>query len=211
MSQKSNGKRSANRAASLGSVRIIGGALRGRRLEYAADPRTRPMKDRVREAVFNLLGDVQGMTAIDLFAGTGALGFEALSRGAKGAVFVEQHFPTADALRKNAALVGLADRCEIASGDTFVWFRRAHRLSQLAGADPWLVFCSPPYELFVSRHDEMRHLLEELWHAAPRGSAFVVETDGRFDLSLLPEPDRWESRSYPPACLALAWKENNAA
>ncbi|OYV90832.1 MAG: hypothetical protein B7Z73_05850 [Planctomycetia bacterium 21-64-5] len=94
------------------SVRIIGGSLRGRRLECTGDPRTRPMKDRVREAVFNLLGDVSGSTAIDLFAGTGALGFEALSRGAKAAVFFEQHFPTADVIRRNAALLGVAGACE---------------------------------------------------------------------------------------------------
>ncbi len=60
-------------------LRIIGGVHRGRKLEYSGDPRTRPMKDRVREAVFNLLGpDVAGKYVIDLFAGTGALGLEAL-------------------------------------------------------------------------------------------------------------------------------------
>src|SRR5262245_7614130 len=64
-------------------LRIIGGTLRHRKLLYSGDQRTRPMKDRVREAVFNLVGpDVVGQHAIDLFAGTGALGFEAISRGA---------------------------------------------------------------------------------------------------------------------------------
>ena len=71
-------------------VRIIAGQFRGRKLLYAVDPRTRPMKDRVRQALFNRLGPaVQGKVAIDLFAGTGALGFEALSRGAARAVLVE--------------------------------------------------------------------------------------------------------------------------
>ena len=66
-------------------VRIIGGKFRGRKLEYSGDPRTRPMKDRVREALFNLLGHgVEGKVAIDLFAGTGALALEALSRGRRG-------------------------------------------------------------------------------------------------------------------------------
>lgn len=210
MSRKSNGKRLSAQPAAVGSVRIIGGALRGRRLEYSGDPRTRPMKDRVREAVFNLLGDIDGMTAIDLFAGTGALGFEALSRGAKASVFVEQHFPTADAIRKNAALIGAADRCEVVAADTLVWFRRPDRLTALAGDRPWLVFCSPPYELFVSRRDDMLHLLRQLWGAAPRGSVFVVEADDRFDFSLLPQPESWSSRSYPPACIALSWKESDA-
>ena len=77
-------------------MRIIGGKFRGRKLEYSGDLRTRPMKDRVREALFNLLGNaVEGKIAIDLFAGTGALGLEALSRGASRAVFIERHRPTA--------------------------------------------------------------------------------------------------------------------
>lgn len=189
-----------------GSVRIIGGTFRGRRLEYAGDPRTRPMKDRVREAVFNLLGDAAGMTAIDLFAGTGALGFEALSRGARAAVFFERHFPTADSIRANAALLAVADRCEVLSADTLIWFRRAVRLPALDAEGPWLVFCSPPYELYTTHRDEMIHLLKQLWQLAPDMSAFVVEADEHFDFSFLPEPDRWDVRAYPPAHVGLAWK-----
>ena len=76
-------------------LRIVGGKLRGRPLAYSGDQRTRPMKDRVREAVFNLLGPaVVGSHAIDLFAGTGALGLEAISRGAVRATFLERHLPT---------------------------------------------------------------------------------------------------------------------
>ena len=82
--------------ADMAGLRIIGGRFRGRKLAYSGDPRTRPMKDRVREALFNLLGRaVEGKTAIDLFAGTGALAFEALSRGAARAVAIELHRPTA--------------------------------------------------------------------------------------------------------------------
>src|SRR5947207_6491605 len=77
-------------------LRIIGGSLRGRKISYSGEVRTRPMKDRVREAVFNLLGaQVAGTQAIDLFAGTGALGLEALSRGAAQATFIDRHLPTA--------------------------------------------------------------------------------------------------------------------
>ena len=80
-------------------VRIIGGRFRGRKIEYAGDLRTRPMKDRVRQAVFDRLATtVRGKHAIDLFAGTGALGLEALSRGALRATFIEQHLPTAKAI-----------------------------------------------------------------------------------------------------------------
>src|SRR5271154_2586301 len=94
--------------------RIIGGRLRGKKLFYSGEDRTRPMKDRVREAVFNLLGPSgKGKHALDLFAGTGALGFEALSRGAAAATFVERHFPTAGHIRRTATALGVADRTRV--------------------------------------------------------------------------------------------------
>src|SRR6186713_2214397 len=84
-------------------LRIIGGTLRHRKLQYSGDLRTRPMKDRVREAVFNLLGpQIKGTHAIDLFAGTGALGLEAVSRGASRATLIERHLPTAKLIEQNA-------------------------------------------------------------------------------------------------------------
>ena len=188
------------------SVRIIGGSLRRRRLECLGDPRTRPMKDRVREAVFNLLGDVTGRMAIDLFAGTGALGFEAISRGAKTAVFFERHFPTADAIRRNAAALGVAEVCHIVAADTLIWFARQVHLPEGAEGAPWLFFCSPPYALYVDRGEEIVHLLRQLWDAAPPQSSFVVEADERFDFGLLPEASAWDLRTYPPARVGLACK-----
>src|SRR5262245_53911372 len=105
--------------------RIIGGELRGRKLLYTGDKSTRPMKDRVREAVFNLLGkEVLGKHAIDLFAGTGALGLEAISRGAHGATLVERHFPTAEIIRQNAIELEVLDRCSIVPADTLLWPKR---------------------------------------------------------------------------------------
>ena len=72
-------------------MRIVGGHFRGRKLSYTGDPRVRPMKDRVREALFNLLGpDVKGTFAIDLFGGTGALALEAISRGSSAALIIER-------------------------------------------------------------------------------------------------------------------------
>lgn len=186
-------------------MRIVGGTLRGRKLAYHGDPRTRPMKDRVREAVFNLLGDVAGTLAVDLFAGTGVLGFEALSRGAWRSLFIEQHFPTADLIRHNAAELGVAEACEIVAADTLVWFRRSGRLSD-DGSRPWLVFCSPPYDLYISRRDDLLALIERLWASAPGHSRFVVEADERFDFSRLIEPTEWRLRAYPPAQVGVGVK-----
>ena len=73
----------------------------------------------------------------------------------------------------------------------------------------WLVFCSPPYEFYVSRLEEMLQLIAALWSAAPDGSLFLVESDERFDFAQLPEPALWDVRDYRPAKVGLA--EKNAS
>lgn len=186
------------------TLRIIGGQFRGRKLRYSGDPRTRPMKERVREAVFNILGpDVDGKHAIDLFAGTGALGLEAASRGAVRLTFVERHFPTAELIRENLDTLELTDWAEVMPADTFIWVQRNCRHENLQGV-PWLVFCSPPYDLYVTRQEAMLDLIRSLCSAAPEGSLMVVECDARFDADCLPAPADWHFRDYPPARVGIA-------
>ena len=181
--------------------RIIGGTLRGRRLDFVPDPRTRPMKDRVREALFNLLGTpVVGSIAVDCFAGTGALGFEALSRGAKGAWFGERHFPTADALRRSATALGVSDRATIRPGDVLLW---ARRMPEIPVDAPWTVFVSPPWSMFQSHAAEVMGLVSAFVAKAPPGSRIVVEADDTFDPATLPDAAAWEIRPMPPAVLCF--------
>jgi 16S rRNA (guanine(966)-N(2))-methyltransferase RsmD len=203
-------------AAALGGVRIIGGQLRGRVLPFGGDPHIRPMKDRVREAVFNLLADdVKGRQVIDLFAGTGVLGFEAISRGAARALLLERHFPTAKAIQRHAEALGIGDRVVVEAGDTFVWVRRLvdglltgpdglklERLAELQRL-PWVVFCCPPYSLYESRRADLLLLVQRLLAAAPANSRFVVESDERFDPAELPDSENWQSRVYPPATISM--------
>ena len=193
----------AEEAAS--APRIIGGDLRGRRLEFLPHGRTRPMKDRVRESLFDLLGTgVRGALALDLFAGTGALGFEAVSRGATRAILVERHFPTADALRRSARGLGVEDRVEVRTGDVLLW---ARRLPDLPRDLPWIVFISPPWEFFTAGHErraELLGLIDVVRRAAPVGSRIVVEADTSFAAADLPDPAAWEARPIPPACLLFA-------
>jgi 16S rRNA (guanine966-N2)-methyltransferase len=182
--------------AELKLPRIVGGRLRGRKLQYSGDQRTRPMKDRVREALFNLIGpDVQGCHAIDLFAGTGALGIEAISRGAARATFIEQHFPTANLIRRNLAELQVEEPCVVEPGNTFIWAKRKPQL----GDARCVIFCSPPYAFYVDRKADMLELIGSLIERAPAGSMFAVEADERFDFSELPHPDAWDVRVYPPA------------
>ena len=181
-------------------VRIIGGRFRGRKLYYSGDPRTRPMKDRLRESLFNRLGPaVAGKHAIDLFAGTGALGLEALSRGAARATLIERHNPTAEGIRRNMATLEVQEIAEVVNGDVFYWGRHRPDL----GPGPWLVFSSPPYDFYVERLGDMMELLGGLLKAAPAGSIFAVESDDRFDFGVLPQPEQWDVRAMRPAVVGI--------
>jgi 16S rRNA (guanine966-N2)-methyltransferase len=188
-------------------LRIIGGRLRGHAIQYSGDPRTRPMKERVREALFNLVGPaVNGMHALDLFAGTGALGLEALSRGAERATFIERHFPTARLIEANIAALGLAGQSHVNAGDAFLWARLQRDWSEL-NQRPWLILCSPPFDFYTTRQDDMRNLVSDLYQRAPRESILVVESDEQFDFETLAELGSWDVRTYPPAVIGIVRKE----
>jgi len=181
-------------------LRIIGGTLRHRKLQYSGDLRTRPMKDRVREAVFNLLGPgVKGTYAIDLFAGTGALGLEAISRGATRATMIERHLPTAKLIEQNVAALGVGEQVEIVFGDAFGWSEGF--CSQTPSVVT--VFCSPPFDFYVERQDQMLALIGHWTEAALPGSQVVVEADERLDFKLLPQPERWDVREYLPSVVGV--------
>jgi len=121
-------------------LRIIAGSLRGRRL--IVPPRgVRPTADRVRESVFARLGDLRGARVLDLFAGSGALGIESISRGASSLVSVERSAPALGILRQNLESLGIADRARLLRADV----RRALRRLRSEGALFDLVFLDPPY------------------------------------------------------------------
>lgn len=120
------------------TLRVVAGEFRGRRLRAPADERVRPTADRVREAWFSVLGDaVAGARVLDLFAGSGALGIEALSRGAAHATFVELAAPSLRALRANVAALDVAGRVTVRRGDALRFVARLDRRAfDLAFADP---------------------------------------------------------------------------
>jgi len=124
-------------------VRIVGGNLGGRVLRAPPGAATRPTSEKVREAVFNILDSLApaaGAHVLDLFAGTGALGLEALSRGALHATFVDSARAAVTAIRNNLRALGVADRATVVAGDAVASAARH------APAAPWrLVFVDPPY------------------------------------------------------------------
>lgn len=121
-------------------MRVVAGEFRGRRLTAPESPSTRPTTDRVREAVFNALtslGVIEGALVADLYAGSGALGIEALSRGAEHCTFVESDRHALSAIHDNIAKLGLTGRSRVMSGDV---------LAMVGRVDCDLAFADPPYQ-----------------------------------------------------------------
>jgi 16S rRNA (guanine966-N2)-methyltransferase len=154
-------------------LRIVAGELGGRRL--ATPPRrsvaVRPTSDRVREALFSILGDVQDARVLDLFCGTGALGIEALSRGAASATLVDTHTAL---VRRNVAELGVGRRCEVVRSDARAFLRRSRREFDL-------VFCDPPYRLADRLRGDLDSLIPK--RLAP-GGRLIVEGAARRPLTL---------------------------
>lgn len=149
-------------------MRIVRGTLGGRVLRAPHGAETRPTSEKVREAIFNILPDVEGMQVLDMFAGSGALGIEALSRGAAHATFIDQGKPALAAVRANLRELGLEDRATVLAGDA-VSLGARH-----LPASPWqLVFVDPPY-----RSDLAVRAVQTLAHLAPE-AVIVIEHDRR--------------------------------
>ena len=154
-------------------MRVVAGALGGRRLRAPPGRSTRPTSDRVREAVFAMLGSIEDLAVLDLFAGSGALGIEALSRGASAAVFVDSDHGAAHTVRANLEALGLS-----------AGVHQSDALSFLSdtGLGPFgLVFVDPPYDLAPRLG---RPLSEALAPVLAPGALIVSESDKRSPLAL---------------------------
>lgn len=158
-------------------MRVVAGDLRGRRIEAPPGPATRPTMDRARQAVFNALESisaVRGATVVDAYAGSGAMGIEALSRGAATCTFIERERGALAVLERNIGSLGLAGRARILRGDP---------VALLPGcADATLVLADPPYEF-----REWARLLA----AVP--AAFVVAESDRPLSAEEPPIEGWET------------------
>jgi len=183
-------------------MRIIAGEHRGRRIESPPGLDTRPMLDRVREALFSTLGTrLPEASVLDLFAGSGSLGLEALSRGARRARMIEKDPKALAVLRKNVEHLGMADRAEIIRGDALrkdLW----RPLASEAGFD--LVFLDPPFRMIEEpdpRLEVLASLGELLREVLAPGGCLVVHAPSRtLDWiripGLVPGPWRRDERRY---------------
>ncbi len=156
-------------------MRIISGVHRNRILKAPAGRRVRPSTDRTREGLFNILvsrTDLSTAGVLDLFAGSGALGLEAISRGAARAVFVEKSAASMRFVRDNAATLGVSHQCDFVIDDAMRFLRR------YAGHPFDVVFADPPYD-WSGTHD----LVDAALRATAPGGLLILEHDQRHDFA----------------------------
>lgn len=148
----------------MGELRIIGGKARGRRIRSVPGDTTRPITDKVRQALFNIIGsDIQGASLLDLFAGTGSVGIEALSRGAESVCFVERSRKPVAIIRENLKSTGLEVGALVIQTDAFAFLER-----QVDYAFDYIYIAPPQYKSMWSRalhflNEHMEWLSEDAW------------------------------------------------
>lgn len=155
-------------------MRVISGSARGRRLLCPPGLLTRPTSDRAKSALFSMLGSrVAGACICDLFAGSGALGIEALSRGARRAVFVENNREAAAVLKKNLAAAGFLGSAEVVFGDALKYVKTT-------GGAFDIIFLDPPYGAPIAQ-SILGEILKQ--NILSEGAVITIETDNAVDLA----------------------------
>ncbi len=151
-------------------MRIISGSLRGRQFESPRGHKTHPMGDKQRGALFNTLGDITGLTVLDLYAGSGALSFEAISRGAARATAVELDKTAQDAITNNIYNLDLQDKVTLASSRVASWSKKH--------ITEWfdVVLCDPPYDRVLEGS------VQKLTTHVARGGLFVLSWPEKLEI-----------------------------
>jgi 16S rRNA (guanine966-N2)-methyltransferase len=182
-------------------MRIIAGQRRGHKIDGPREASgTRPTSDMVRESMFNILRDlVVDRDVIDLFAGTGALGLEALSRGARHATFVERDRENVGLIYRNIATLRYQDRTTVRLADAYRWAR-----SFVPPDDgPVVVFLDPPYREYEIHANYLNRMLAGRVSKLPVDSAVVLESGRALDDRILPRMAEWDIRRYGGTQVAL--------
>jgi 16S rRNA (guanine(966)-N(2))-methyltransferase RsmD len=180
-------------------LRIIAGSLKGRKVTVTHDPGLRPLSDRAREALFSILYDaVLDRVFYDVFAGSGAVGLEALSRGASSVVFVEREPQAVNAMISHLEKFGVADRARVLRADAYRWADK-----WAIPTEPVTVFLGPPYQELEKHGDAIHWLVTRLQEQCPPGSIVILQSDRHFEVAMLPESETWDVRRYGRTQLAI--------
>lgn len=170
-------------------MRIISGSLGGRVFEAPKGHKTHPMGDKQRGALFNTLGDITGLTVLDLYAGSGALSFEAVSRGAVGATAVELDKAAQEAIAHNIHTLGVSDKITLASSRVASWSKKH--------VTDWydVVLCDPPYDRVLEG------TIQKLTTHVARGGTFVLSWPAHLEVPQFKGLDLIKSNAYSNARL----------
>ncbi len=180
-------------------LRIVSGTLRGRKLSCEVNPSLRPTPDKVREALFNILGDaVPERPFIDIFAGSGVIGMEALSRGAKSVLFIERDFRLAQEIDGHLRQFDYSRLGRVLRSDAYRW-----GAGWTAPTEPLNVFVSPPFKDLQERPEEMLELLGHLQKKVPPGSVLIFQGERNSELDGHPAFATWDERRYGRNLLLL--------
>ena len=181
-------------------IRIVAGELRGRKIACTVTPELRPTPQMVREALFSILGNaIPDRLFFDVFAGTGVIGMEAISRGARSATFLEHDFRLAKQIEERLKEFDIGDRAQVLRADVYRWAERW----QPAPGVPVNVFLSPPFLDLERRLDGFLELIGTLLAKVPAGSVIVIQAELGFLEKDLPDASTWERRQYGRNLLLL--------
>ena len=179
-------------------MRIIAGEFGGRKLLPPQSNTTRPITDRAKQSLFDVLAPrIEGALVYDCFAGTGSLGLESLSRGANFCTFFEADRSAIARLNQNVVAIEAQSRSRVVPGDLFRWFQLSTTrpaTTDASGAD--LVFLDPPYRFLREHADEILQLALHLAHAHLRPDSLVIFRHDSRDRLDLPRLTRYDSREY---------------
>jgi 16S rRNA (guanine966-N2)-methyltransferase len=165
-------------------MRVIAGTLGGRVFDSPGTARTHPMSDKARGALFNVLGDIEGLSVLDAFAGTGALSFEAVSRGASSALAIENDRTAQKTITRNIAALGVDDTVKLVATSANAWLTTA-------GPSAYdIVLCDPPYE------DLQTDLVARLGERVAPGGLLVLSLPASTEAPVFAGFEQARARSY---------------
>jgi 16S rRNA (guanine966-N2)-methyltransferase len=178
------------------NVRLISGLYGGRIIEGSGTNRTHPMGERIRNAIFNTIGsELKDAEVLDAFAGSGALGLEALSRGAKNATFIERDRVAQTIISNNMALLGVGSDATLVKAPVLAWAKVSHKQFDI-------IFADPPY------HDPQLSTVSELFRLLKPNGLMVLSYPGRSETLAETGVVVVDNRSYGNAAIAYYRKED---
>lgn len=186
-------------------LRIVSGSLRGRKIAANVNPELRPTPQRVREALFNILGNaIPDRAFIDIFAGTGVIGLEAISRGASETIFVERDNRQSQQIEGYLKTFDVAEKAQVVRTDAYRWSSIWH-----PPKDPITVYLSPPFNDLTHRPTEFMNMIRLLQAKIPVRSVMAIQLERDVLKDWFEDVDLWDVRKYGRNTLMFWVKEPN--